>query len=220
MKLSEVLAQREKKKKEGEADKAKPAVQPSSKRSEIHVVRTRETPNPSALQYVLNAQVLDHGNLSYASKKDCDGDQLGEALFDLNGVTTVYIMENFITVTKEDSVDWKPLSDQVWKVINNRVTLYRPGTKAVLADIDVEKFPSLSDEEKLKGVEMVLNRSIRSNLAQDGGGVEVKGIDGNVVKIHYQGACGSCPTSTAGTLQYIQTQLKQQLHSDLTVESV
>ena len=78
----------------------------------------------------------------------------------------------------------------------------------------------MSDEEKINAIEMVLNRSIRTNLTQDGGGVEVKGIEGNNVKIHYQGACGSCPTSTTGTLQYIQTPLKQQLHQDLTVQSV
>ncbi|SVD59448.1 uncharacterized protein METZ01_LOCUS412302, partial [marine metagenome] len=91
---------------------------------------------------------------------------------------------------------------------------------ATKINIDVEKFLSLTDHEKLDAVEMVLNRSIRKNLAQDGGGVEVKGIDGNIVKILYQGACGSCPTSSTGTLQYIQTQLRQQLHQDLEVRSV
>ena len=75
-------------------------------------------------------------------------------------------------------------------------------------------------DEKLKAVEMVLNRSVRSSLAKDGGGVDLMGIDGNVVKIHYQGACGDCPSSTSGTLQYIERLIQQQLHSDLVVKSV
>ena len=104
-------------------------------------------------------------------------------------------------------------------MIDNNVTLYQ-SNKAAKIEVDVLKFSSMSEEEKINAIEMVLNRSIRTNLAQDGGGVEVKGIEGNNVKIHYQGACGSCPTSTTGTLQYIQTQLKQQLHQDLTVQSV
>ena len=104
-------------------------------------------------------------------------------------------------------------------MIDNNVTLYQ-SNKAAKIEVDVLKFPSMPDEEKINAIEMVLNRSIRTNLAQDGGGVEVKGIEGNNAKIHYQGACGSCPTSTTGTLQYIQTQLKQQLHQDLTVQSV
>ena len=126
---------------------------------------------------------------------------------------------SYRTGTKEESADGNPLKDQVWKVIDNNVTLYQ-SNKTEKIEVDVLKSPSMSDEEKINAIEMVLNRSIRTNLAQDGGGVEVKGIEGNNVKIHYQGACGSCPTSTTGTLQYIQTQLKQQLHQDLTVQSV
>ncbi|KMP11781.1 nitrogen-fixing protein NifU [Candidatus Nitromaritima sp. SCGC AAA799-A02] len=220
MKLSEVLAlQKKKKEGNGSGSAARPKAQPvSGNKSAVKVVRTRETPNPSALQFVLNSQVLEHGNLSYESGKDCGGDKLGQALFEKRGVKTVYIMDNFITVTKEDDADWNPLKDQVWKTIDQNVTLYKSREGAKL-NIDVENFPSLSDREKLDAVEMVLNRSIRSNLAKDGGGVEVKGIDGNVIKILYQGACGSCPTSSTGTLQYIQTQLRQQLHQDLEVQS-
>ena len=81
-------------------------------------------------------------------------------------------------------------------------------------------FPALSKEDQLKAIEMVLDRSIRANLARDGGGVEVKGFEDNVVKIEYHGACGSCATSSTGTLQFIQGQLKQQLDSSLKVKPV
>ena len=221
MKLSEVLAlQKEKKKGNGAAAKQRPKAQPvSGGNSAVKVVRTRETPNPSALQFVLNSQILEHGNLSYETVEDCGDDKLGKVLFEKRGVKTVYIMDNFVTVTKEDDVDWNPLKDQVWKAIDANVTSYK-SKAATKINIDVEKFLTLTDHEKLDAVEMVLNRSIRKNLAQDGGGGEVKGIDGNIVKILYQGACGSCPTSSTGTLQYIQTQLRQQLHQDLEVRSV
>ena len=221
MKLSEVLAlQKEKRKGNGSVAKSRPSAHPvAGGNSTVKVVRTRETPNPSALQFVLNSQILEHGNLSYETVKDCGDDKLGKALFEKRGVITVYIMDNFVTVTKEDDADWNPLKAQVWKAIDANVTLYKSNAAAKI-NIDVEKFSSLPDSEKLDAVEMVLNRSIRKNLAQDGGGVEVKGIDGNEIKILYQGACGSCPTSSTGTLQYIQTQLRQQLHQDLKVKSV
>ena len=125
----------------------------------------------------------------------------------------------FLTFTKEDDISWNPLKERVWKVIDENVTLYKSNAVTKL-NIDVEKFLSLSNDEKVDAVEMVLNRSIRKNLAQDGGGVEVKGIEGNIVKILYQGACGSCPTSSTGTLQFIQTQIRQQLHKDLVVKSI
>ena len=220
MKLSEVLARQKKKMAGGGTPpSAHPKAQPTPRNtSAIKVLRTRETPNPSALQFVLNSQILENGNIAYASLESCGDDKLGRALFDERGVKTVYIMDNFITVTKEEDAGWNPLKDQVWKTIDANVTLYKSQARAKI-NIDVENFMSLSDREKLDAVEMVLNRSIRSNLAKDGGGVEVKGIKGNVIRILYQGACGSCPTSSTGTLQYIQSQLRQQLHQDLEVQA-
>ena len=221
MKLSEVLArQKQKIKSSGSASKPHSKATPiAGGKSSIKVVRTRETPNPSALQFVLNSQIIEHGNLSYETVEDCGEDQLGKVLFEKSGVKTVYVMDNFITVTKEDDISWNPLKERVWKVIDENVTLYKSNAVTKL-NIDVEKFLSLSNGEKVDAVEMVLNRSIRKNLAQDGGGVEVKGIEGNIVKILYQGACGSCPTSSTGTLQFIQTQIRQQLHKDLVVKSI
>ena len=77
MKLSEVLAlQKEKRKASGSASKPRPRAQPVvGGNPSIKVVRTRETPNPSALQFVLNSQILEHGKLSYESVKDCGDDK-------------------------------------------------------------------------------------------------------------------------------------------------
>ncbi len=220
MKISEVLAIQEKMKgKAGPAKKTKPKALPSTKKA-LKVVRTKETPNPNALQFVINAVLLDNGNISFASKKEAENDKMATALFERSGVMSVFVMDNFVTVTKDEETSWVPLKDRVWKTIEDTVSLYQAEEKVQLSEVDVINFAELSNDKKLQGIEMVLNRSIRTNLAQDGGGVELKGIEGNEVSIHYQGACGSCPTSTSGTLQYIQTQIRQQLHPKLTVKSV
>ena len=220
MKISEVLAIQEKMKgKAGPAKKTKPKALPSTKKA-LKVVRTKETPNPNALQFVINAVLLDNGNISFASKKEAENDKMATALFERSGVMSVFVMDNFVTVTKDEETSWVPLKDRVWKTIEDTVSLYQAEEKVQLSEVDVINFAELSNDKKLQGIEMVLNRSIRTNLAQDGGGVELKGIEGNEVSIHYQGACGSCPTSTSGTLQYIQTQIRQQLHPELTVKSV
>jgi Fe-S cluster biogenesis protein NfuA len=220
VKISEVLAIQEKLKEKGApAKKTKPKARPSTKKA-LKVVRTKETPNPNALQFVINAVLLDNGNISFASKKEAESDKMATALFERSGVLSVFVMDNFVTVTKDEKTSWVPLKDRVWKTIEETVSLYQAEEKVQLSEVDVINFAELSNEKKLQGIEMVLNRSIRTNLAQDGGGVELKGIEGNEVSIHYQGACGSCPTSTSGTLQYIQTQIRQQLHPELTVKSV
>ena len=90
----------------------------------------------------------------------------GKALFERRGVKNVYVMENFVTVTKDPNVDWNPLKDQIWKTIDNNVDhLPKLRTRPLYANIDVTNFPALSKEDQLKAIEMVLDRSIRANLA-------------------------------------------------------
>ena len=220
MKISEVLAiQAKVNEKTTAKSKPKPKAKPNLKKA-LKVVRTRETPNPNALQFVINAVILDNGNISFANKEEAKDDKMAAALFEKPGIINVYVMENFITVTKDDKTSWIPLKDRVWKSIDDTATVYQSEKKVQLSGVDVVNFKKLDNEKKLQGIEMVLDRSIRTNLAKDGGGVELKGIEGNEVSIHYQGACGSCPTSTSGTLKYIQGQLREQLHPELTVKPV
>jgi Fe-S cluster biogenesis protein NfuA len=220
VKISEVLAiQAKVNEKTAAKTKPKPKAKPNLKKA-LKVLRTRDTPNPNALQFVINAAILDNGNVSFANKEEAKDDKMAAALFEKPGILNVYVMENFITVTKDDKTSWVPLKDRVWKSIDDKVTVYQSEKKVQLSGVDVVNFAKLDNEKKLQGIEMVLDRSIRTNLAKDGGGVELKGIEGNEVSIHYQGACGSCPTSTSGTLKYIQGQLREQLHPELTVKPV
>jgi Fe-S cluster biogenesis protein NfuA len=220
VKISEVLAiQAKVNEKTAAKVKPKPKAKPNLKKA-LKVVRTRDTPNPNALQFVINAAILDNGNISFANKEEAKDDKMAAALFEKPGILNVYVMENFITVTKDDKTSWVPLKDRVWKSIDDTVSIYQSEKKVQLSGVDVVNFAKLDNEKKLQGIEMVLDRSIRTNLAKDGGGVELKGIEGNEVSIHYQGACGSCPTSTSGTLKYIQGQLREQLHPELTVKPV
>ena len=82
MKISEVLAIQEKlKETSAPVKKSKPKAKPNSKKA-LKVVRTKETPNPNALQFVINAVLLDNGNISFASKKEAEGDKMATALFE------------------------------------------------------------------------------------------------------------------------------------------
>jgi Fe-S cluster biogenesis protein NfuA len=217
VKLSEFLEQQAKLKDSGGAGGQQAPV-PAKK--PLRVLRTKPTPNPDALQYVLNAQVLAYGKKTFSSKDECRGDKLGEALFDIQGVRNVYVMDNFLTVTKDEAVDWSPLSSQVWKCIDTHVAIYPPDENEKPPVIDTANYLSLSHEQRLQAIELVLNRSVRANLARDGGGVELKGLEGNDVSVRYQGACGNCASSTTGTLKFIEQLLQQQLHPDLKVKPV
>ena len=92
MKISDVLKRQEalKNKEEKTSGGASPAPQSTATpqkngKKVIKVLRTRETPNPNALQYVLNAVILDHGKKPFNSKSECNGDAMAEVLFNIQG---------------------------------------------------------------------------------------------------------------------------------------
>ena len=59
-----------------------------------------------------------------------------------------------------------------------------------------------------ENVETVLNE-LRPFLMADGGNVEIVEIDGPIVKVRLQGACGSCPSSTMTLKMGIERKLRE-----------
>jgi len=78
---------------------------------------------------------------------------------------------------------------------------------------------SLGEDEKLERINKLLDERIRPGLAGDGGGVEVISFDENTLQISYHGACGSCPSSTTGTLRYIEGMLQDEVDPEIRVIS-
>lgn len=193
------------------------------------VLRTQPTPNPESLQFILNRPVIVTGTKTYSDPDDAKGDVLGEAFFKVFGVENVFFKENFVTVTKSSIVGWHSLIEEITKVLESHLTRYtisdemkRPSVNvgSIVTEFTADEFIQFSDAQKREVIDAIFEHSIRPALAYDGGGLKLEEICGNVVRIHYQGACGSCPSSRAGTLSYIETILKEHLHPSLQVEAV
>ncbi len=190
-------------------------------------MRIQPTPNPDAFQYIVNGKVIASGTRTFNSAEEAQGDPFAEALFQIYGVESVFLKENFVTVSKSKVVGWHTVMERIGEAIQEHLVPYETGDEPekkqdvdpVLEEFKKEDFPQCSDEEKTRIIEALLDVAIRPALANDGGGINVLGIEGNLVKVHYQGACGSCPSSTAGTLHYIESFLKEALHPDLKVEA-
>lgn len=61
---------------------------------------------------------------------------------------------------------------------------------------------------------------IRPYLIADGGNVVLHEIDGNVVKLKLQGACGSCPSSVTTMKLGIERRLMEKIPEIVAVESI
>jgi NFU1 iron-sulfur cluster scaffold homolog, mitochondrial len=198
----------------------------SGQLSKYHVLRVQPTPNPNAFQFVINVQIIETGSKTFTNADEAKGDPLAEALFQIYGVENIYLNESFITITKSETIGWHTVFEKIGETIEEKIHYYHAAdekeitqgkSEMILEKFHKEDFPNCDVKEKVLIIEAVLDQAIRPALANDGGGVEVLGIEGNVINVHYQGACGTCPSSTTGTLSYIETFLKDTLHRDLAV---
>lgn len=177
------------------------------------VVNIEPTPNPDALKFIVQRPLLRSGVRSFRDFGSAVGDPLGSAIFALGKVTSVFYMDRFVTVNKEPAAEWSDLIDPICESIEELKLAEdaegsRPGSPT---DADAD--------EKLRKINEVLDARIRPGLAGDGGGLEVLGFDGTTLRISYQGACGSCPSSGTGTLRYIENLLPETVDPAIEVVS-
>lgn len=170
------------------------------------------TPNPQALKFILNEKLLQRETRNYKNASEAENDPLAKGIFSINGVVSVFYMDKFITIEKDPSVAWGMIQRPFVEFIKNfdKATL-PPEAEGV----------SVSKEEEtalLKKINEVLDNRVRPALAGDGGGLEVMGLEGYTLKIRYQGACGSCPSSIRGTLVAIENLLRREVSESITVE--
>jgi len=84
-------------------------------------VRFQPTPNPNAGKFSTDRTVVQNGSRSYFSAEQASGDPVAEALFAIPGVASVFMVADFITVTKTPDARWDELAPRVEQAI--RATL-------------------------------------------------------------------------------------------------
>lgn len=76
-------------------------------------IEVEGTPNPNAAKFVVSTTLSDEGSRSYFDADDAEGDPLAERLFGVEGVEALLVVDNFVTVTKDEGLEWADLVDEV-----------------------------------------------------------------------------------------------------------
>jgi Fe-S cluster biogenesis protein NfuA len=181
--------------------------------SQETLVKVQATPNPNAWKYVLNRPVLNDGKATYTSPEEAKHNVMANALFDLPGVRQVHFFQNVITVTFYFDVDAESMHSSVISVIQTRIAVHNPDQTV----LDERKKAREGLSPELQQIEEILDRTVRPGLQGDGGDIAVVKYEDNKVHVFYEGACGTCPSSTTGTLMAIESILKDQFNPDIEV---
>jgi len=168
------------------------------------------TPNPHALKFILNERLLNVETRQFSKKEDAENDPFAKGIFAIDGVISVFYMDKFVTIEKSKDSNWGQIQRPF-------IDFIKTFDKSLIPEEKDVKPLDQDSGELLKQINELLDQRVRPALAGDGGGLEVLGMEGFTVKIRYQGACGSCPTSITGTLMAIEGLLRRDINPAIQV---
>ena len=177
------------------------------------LIRVQATPNPNAWKFVLDRPVLTDGKASYSSIEEAAHNNLAKSLFEVPGVRQVHYFQNVITVTHQFDMDPEEIQAGVCAVIQTRLPVHNPNQTV----LDEKKMARQNLSPEQQKIEEILDRTIRPGLQGDGGDIEILKYEDKKVYVTYQGACGTCPSSTTGTLMAIESILKDEFDPAIEV---
>ena len=172
------------------------------------IAEIEDTPNPNALKFILKEPLTWGVAHSYDNAEQAQDDALASTLFDIEHVTNVFYIDRWLTVTQDGEADWPELVRKVAEPIRAAPAADQQSAATVAAATTVIASLSPEDQLRLDRINVLLDEQIRPSLQGDGGDLHVIGLGGNQLSVHYQGACGSCPSSIAGTLRGIENLLR------------
>ena len=177
----------------------------------------QETPNPNAVKFILKEPVSHGTSHSFKTPDDAAGDELARSIFEIGNVVSIFYMDKMLTVEKTDESEWDELLPELAVPIRAAASVAVTNGRSAAAVVGGSIAAAASDDPVLGEINALLDERIRPYLAGDGGWLEVLELTDKTLKIRYEGACGSCPSSLTGTLMAIENMIKEEIDPEITV---
>lgn len=179
-------------------------------------IQTEATPNPATLKFLPGCEVMPSGSANMANPEEAEASPLARRLFEVNGVTNVYLGADFISVSKGDA-EWHHIKPAVLGVIMEHFQSGQPVMNEAVAD---GSSVADGDSDVVVQIKDLLDTRVRPAVAQDGGDITFHGYEDGVVFLHMQGACAGCPSSTMTLKHGIENLLRHYIPEVLEVRAV
>ena len=165
------------------------------------------------MKFICEQTIRHEGKVSFKDPLECHDIPLARALFELRGVDQIHFFQNVITVSKFSFEPWDELESKIVDTIEQQLPHHDPNF--IVFDPEADRRKHLSSE--LLAIEQILDKRIRPGLQGDGGDLVCLSYEDNVLLIKYQGACGTCPSSSMGPLEAIRQILREEYSPEIEV---
>jgi Fe-S cluster biogenesis protein NfuA len=190
-------------------------------------IQTQSTPNPATLKFLPGQDVSPGTPYEFISLEEASASPLASALFAINGVRTVFLGSDFVSITKSDEADWAHLKPQALAAIMDHFVSGAP----VIADASVRPVEASAEEddvayegetaEIVAEIKELIATRVRPAVANDGGDIIFKrfDVDTGIVHLTMRGACSGCPSSTMTLKQGVENLLRHYVPEVTAVEA-
>lgn len=170
-------------------------------------IQTQETPNPNTLKFLPGQIVLAEGTAEFTLGQSCETSPFAQRLLAIEGVTGVFFGQDFISVTKQEDLEWYSLKPSILGIIMEQFVANLPVITTALSSFESEDVKE-EDKEIIFQIKELLDTRVRPAVAQDGGDITFHSFKEGVVTLTLKGACSGCPSSTATLKSGIENMLK------------
>ena len=180
-------------------------------------VYAESTPNPGVQKFVANKKLVAQ-TFEFTSIEEAKLSPFATALFQFPFVKSIFIDKNYVSVTKNDIVEWESITLELREFIKSFIEDGKEMVSASTAK-NLEKTTTQLDtayealDDTSKEIINILEEHIKPAVASDGGNIvfESYNADTKTVKVILQGACSGCPSSTYTLKSGIEAMLKEML---------
>ena len=172
-------------------------------------IQTEATPNPATLKFLPGKTVLPGDTRDYRDADAAAESPLAQKLFMVEGVSGVFLGQDFITVSKSGS-EWQHMKPAILGLIMDH---YLSDAPMLINDVGTgssgaSEFFDEGDAEIVGTIKQLLDTRVRPAVAQDGGDITFHGFRDGIVYLNMKGSCAGCPSSTATLKHGIENLLR------------
>lgn len=166
----------------------------------LYHFKTLPTPNPNALKFIseeCNILPMEDKTFEFTTTMQAMHSPLALMFFKIPGVNSVMLGHDFLTVNKQDYINWANLRPEIVEHLDEFLTSKKQPviTKELIDKANEES--EMDDSELMSMIKELIETRIRPAIQDDGGDIELKGFDEETgtVFVKLQGACKSCSAS-------------------------
>ena len=178
-------------------------------------VQIQETPNPNSLKFIPGKKVSSIGSVELTKKEDTNNDLLKNIL-SVNGVESIFLGDDFLSVNKNEKTNWEDIKHIVISLINE---FYSDGKDLILGEI-IKSDHKKNFKEIEKKIIKILETKIKPAVARDGGDIKFVAFKEGIVTVQLQGSCSGCPSSTITLKRGVENLLTHYIPDVKQVEAI